>query len=379
MHSCVRAYGKSAGYTDKQMIGLAFVHMLAWIIILQVVTCILSGAWRTVLGLEEQMRRKQRKIDVVCWCGMLAHVSGFASIQVCILLQHHGWFSLTPLHALSVAPLVMFGLWLMFFSSHLIRKFCIRTNKAVNEEGSDLWDWKTEDAENDIIALTLSFVFTNTYQFYLLGSLPEGEELMSASLSRPASLHSAYGMAGGSLALALVVFATVVIVENIRDRLHRTFVRQAEILIEISSMSLVWMLLSMWRGAVLYCHPDVKLESVLTKIRHALFLTIVCFAVTILLDKIADMFRGCNEHDAMVKVILSLGMLVGFSWEQAFFGAVEEIMLTPLKRLAFTILLCTIVVPAYWKFIQPKIHEVRDENKRERKRETSGLDRTSSK
>jgi len=105
-----------------------------------------------------------------------------------------------------------------------------------------------------------------------------------------------------------------------------------------------------------YLDPDIDEEAITTKTQLALALSVFAFLYALVLDKIGDkMIRGGKFHQALTKVMLSQGLMVGFSWEQCFFPAEENITRGPVSAMGCSLLLCVIVLPAYRWFVLPKI------------------------
>jgi len=95
----------------------------------------------------------------------------------------------------------------------------------------------------------------------------------------------------------------------------------------------------------------------------AMVVSIVAFVVIRVLDKISDMLKGMSEKEgerAVRGIIRGLGIMVGFSWEQAFAGGVEAIVETePIDskwfpvglQFALAIIIGFGVVPAWKMYI----------------------------
>merc|ERR1712217_584296 len=89
----------------------------------------------------------------------------------------------------------------------------------------------------------------------------------------------------------------------------------------------------------------------------ALFISLVSFSSIWVLDKIADQSTSKNLINALKQIINSIGLLVGFAWEQTFDESVESLSsVLPWKHLAKFLLaaFCVmVVVPAWYLYILP--------------------------
>merc|ERR1711957_863420 len=109
---------------------------------------------------------------------MGAHMTGFASINAWGTLQQFPWFSQTWYTALLALPAALcFQIFLQLITDK------IRTMIALGDDGSmdkceELWDEECEEAENDIMGLSLSFLLVQSFRFFVNGDLAnvEGKE-----------------------------------------------------------------------------------------------------------------------------------------------------------------------------------------------------------
>lgn len=97
-------------------------------------------------------------------------------------------------------------------------------------------------------------------------------------------------------------------------------------------------------------HPS----TMMGRVYIALLMSGFAFACILGLDKINDA-GGSNAKRIVATCITSLGILVGFSWENCFDGGVGAVAsLTPqpaLAKLAFAVVVAMVVVPAWRKYI----------------------------
>eukprot|EP00931_Biecheleriopsis_adriatica_P109785 TRINITY_DN8403_c0_g1_i1.p1 TRINITY_DN8403_c0_g1~~TRINITY_DN8403_c0_g1_i1.p1 ORF type:complete len:568 (+),score=71.01 TRINITY_DN8403_c0_g1_i1:35-1705(+) len=389
----VNSYLKSC-VSEEQLLMLSIVQMIVWVVLLQLVLLLLSGAAdstspapceailaqkanrkashlarQAIMKMRGQttedalsprdlfktssddMTMNQIELDAKCFGGILAHIAGFAAMEVCVHLQSSEWFRTSPAHSLVVAPIVLATIALIFTITGYCRAFFIH-NDGVVTHGEELWDEVTQEAENDMICLAISFALVNSLQFWILGELPHEKELMVSYASKGTLLEDLVVLSGASM---LVVISIVVLYWM---SLHTTHRRPLLVSVEMIAMCFAFMLLGAGKAAGHFAYGDAVLDEqrLDVKIIFALVLTVGSFVLIFTLDKIADrMSRGANMHQAVVKVILSQGLVVGLSWEQCFYDAILHVTTEPLSRMACSILLCAIVVPAYWWYVQPMI------------------------
>jgi len=163
------------------------VHFLIWFTVMQLALAMLSGAagpgqidseWFESLNEEEQEEVKEGKeVNMKCFAVLLAHISGFASINAFGTVQAV-FFSESPLKAFLAVPVSLAGLFVLQRISDAIREKVSMGDDGEKDEFEDLWDEETEEAENDVMGLTLSFTFINAVRFFYTGCLPnqEGKE-----------------------------------------------------------------------------------------------------------------------------------------------------------------------------------------------------------
>mmetsp|Transcript_74188 Transcript_74188/g.141295 ORF Transcript_74188/g.141295 Transcript_74188/m.141295 type:complete len:527 (-) Transcript_74188:45-1625(-) len=371
LNGCLTYYAGQWQYSGAAKLPWAIAHMLMWIIVMQIVLMFVAGGHysgaapskthqpeSSIEGGPEALPLAKthlhaQELNVKCFSGILAHVAAFAAVEVCLLLQHHPFFSSSALHALLVAPIVFFFIWLIFMMMYAIRDAIIKRDGKVTH-GQELWDEETQEAENDVISFAISFALVNALQFGLLGELPDEEELMGTKPKRTMYVKDILGLFVAAFFIGVAIIILSYLLGGLQDIRSRFMVVSVELL----SMCFAWMLLGDAKVLAAFLDPNIDFEKIDVKIRLALVLTIWSFAIIIGLEKLAEtMMRGGKMHQALVKVILSQGVLVGFSWEQCFFQAVENVSSFdgPWGQLACSMMLCAIVVPAYRYHILPKI------------------------
>jgi len=95
----------------------------------------------------------------------------------------------------------------------------------------------------------------------------------------------------------------------------------------------------------------------------SIIVSVVAFVMIFVLDKLADSSATSDHVDqVIINVIFGLGLMVGFSWEQAFHSGVAAIELSlqfseatqPWMQMGMAMLLVGIVTPAWKWYILPQ-------------------------
>merc|ERR1719329_1413255 len=156
--------------------GFDFAHMVLWFTLMQCALAKTSGAMLTVEQ-KEDAHLELMELDMKCYATLLAHMTGFAAINAFAQLQQTEIFSSYSLVSLLVVPIALVTMYLMQRVSDNIRER-IALGDGREDEFETLWDEETEEAENDVMGLALSFTAVQSIRFLIGGFLPniEGEE-----------------------------------------------------------------------------------------------------------------------------------------------------------------------------------------------------------
>ena len=137
--------------------------------------------------------------------------------------------------------------------------------------------------------------------------------------------------------------------------------RYAEMALGAFNMSMAWAVFFATRWAVAHsglCGRGAESE-ILLALLLALLLSLGAFAATLGLDWLADADWTPPRVDAVIKQLIgALGILVGFSWEQAFDASVaavsEGMPLSPsLTKVVLAVLSCSVIMPAWKRYLLP--------------------------
>mmetsp|Transcript_58936 Transcript_58936/g.132751 ORF Transcript_58936/g.132751 Transcript_58936/m.132751 type:complete len:521 (+) Transcript_58936:1-1563(+) len=286
---------------------------------------------------------------------LLGHVTGFSAIAAwgCLqqLLVHGFGGGRPPLEgalALLAVLVASFGMHALLQITDWLRDYVVSHDQNI-DAFEVIWDEKTKETENDVMALTISFLLIQAFRLIIGGVLPNEEGGEPGDVT-----HNRLQI---SILLGLgCVFA--VLAAWVKRRIHGRR-RLHEIAKKVWAMCFAWCTffgLSWWlTSEVLVEEHDAIVAVVL-----ALISTAIAFSLIRGLDILADLDATDESVDMSIfAVIEALGILVGFSWEQAFDTAVgsiaEKVTFMPpcVTKLILALLLCALVGPAWRLYILP--------------------------
>ncbi|CAJ1395672.1 unnamed protein product [Effrenium voratum] len=237
------------------------------------------------------------------------------------------------------------------------------------DEYEEKWDEETEEAENDVAGLSMSFLTVQALRFWISGILPnqEGIEPWEQAISH--TTRQCHWLMGSGLVffvLSLAVLNAERFVHEPSERVERMI----EIMNNYFTFGLAWCLFYGVRWAISATH--FTQENALLMVAIALFLSAVSFLFIFVLDKVEDnhLFGEDSEiaEGATEKMITGLGILIGFSWEQSFDTAVDVVSEglradcpPTISKMIMSICLVLIVFPAWRIFILPIEKELSEE------------------
>jgi len=361
---------------------------VAYLTLLQVTATITS---RVLLinpfeGVDHASMKKEMEFlhsRTVCWSMLCAHMAGFSAIKWGGFVQNLQPFSSSWVLALTVPPAFfvtqLFGFWALqqVRSSLIIRARSTYTpmmeerwRAEAYAELREMYDEVVFECMSDVSALSASFLLVQTIRFMITGRLPDALGIEEEHYIHPASASIALFVVGATGVFMLVLFSSKV-KPSIKEKygefpgpgsLGALLNRAAEVITTMSGMIMAWCLLYAGKYELARNFPQVignpnELDS---RIIMAMGCSIVVFLIISILDFVADLdCTGPAVDDILISVIRSIGILVGFSWEQAFDGGAEVIAeSTPspiVTELLLTFLSCGVIVFPWRRFILPKV------------------------
>eukprot|EP00932_Pfiesteria_piscicida_P007875 SRR837773.18099.p2 GENE.SRR837773.18099~~SRR837773.18099.p2 ORF type:complete len:314 (-),score=129.97 SRR837773.18099:159-1100(-) len=204
----------------------------------------------------------------------------------------------------------------------------------------------TSEAENDILALAISFNVVQALRFAITGKLPN-EEGMAEGLVNQRMHYILLFSCGLAFIVASIVLAGVIKRLEAAEEAHREHakahgqegpaedetpfvVRVSDILMNAFAMCSAWCTLFGARVVWdLSPRMPVTVTSIDGRILLATILSVFGFIVVYYLDKVADSL-GQNgsmkaAESAIASVVGAVSVLVGFTWECSFDGAVAAV------------------------------------------------------
>eukprot|EP00435_Cladocopium_sp_Y103_P011448 s2774_g3.t1 len=362
---------------------VALIPMLSYFFLLQLGTAYESAALTAAPAvmdekkLEETWGKLERRTR--CWATILAHLTGFGSIHCGTVLQHMPWLRDSPGASFVAAPAMFLLAAVLNWCARRVReRVTSKTYQRLDSSDSphdvtaagewqrwtyDLWTENVIDAEHDSAALAVSFLLVQSCRFAFSGQL--ADELTPGQKKSQRTIEE---FAGFSLVFAVLSVALVVAGRRIfrgaapTPGTLKSFLRRCWALLQLSSaMAFAWTLLfsarweiTRWSG---YVGPPTSLTS---RISLALAISFCAALIIKMLDLVIDLDSTEEDADeALGNIISSLGILVGFSWEQSFDGGVEVVALRTYRplwtELALACAVVALILPAWRRHILEKV------------------------
>lgn len=383
-----------------------FVHALLWYMGLQVVLAYLSGAvsYNELIGHvdaesdaetdegdsegdeehsegdEEQSEESNDKLMTVvlnmkCWATLFGHVTGFACINAFGTLQvfmagEYSEYSESDL-LVNIGKTFVFGplsawcvLSLMYFALDKVREKVALGDDGEEDEFEKMWDEETEETEDDVLGLTISFTVVQIFRMIITGVLPNEEGEVEGQ-----EMTYGYWQVFLLIAFGVAIFALHIIRTMPQFRGYVDGIvppRQKEQFKVIAGMIFAWCFFfgMQWVVTILLASSGATGEGLETTqgVCLACIITVVCYVSIFGLDKIADADWTDEDVDASIRQLIdALGILIGFAWEKSFDAAVVGIssrvhaLPACVTKLLLSILICGTVIPAWRWYILPKL------------------------
>lgn len=360
-------------------------HMVVWYLILQFSLMFLSGA---VGWTPRDDQQQATKLNLLSFSVLIAHSSGFASINAWGQVQHLEYFAQNWYMSLLPVPIAIVGqLFLQAVMSFVRNRIALGDDGKV-DQFEEMWNDATEEAETDIMGLATSFLFIQSLRYLLTNHLPTltGEDEGDVSVS---SWHC-YILLGCAALFGFLLFLVQIIAP---DRLKEEEEKDSDSEEEenqnpetqeeeepkpvgyclcigrrlfkdgvtVLGMMMAWCYFysAKWGWALIGYENHEMLGAVVV----ALGVSFTLFATIRLLDILADAsWTGREVDDAIKTVIFSIGLCIGFSWEQSFDKATSVLTaVAPSQpqfwKLGLAIFLNILVVPAWRWWLLPMVVE----------------------
>jgi len=343
------------GHSLRGHVVVNFSVMVGWNVMLQIVLAWLSGVCAKNYGGRPRPVESAR-LNLKCFAVLLAHITGFSSIHAWCSLQQLSFFSQSPFMAFSVVPLAVLGQYLIHEIFKLIRERVSLQDNEIDEY-EEIWEEMTEDAENDVFALAVSFVIGQSFRYLFGGHLPNAEGIERHEFLVSHTPISMIQLLVTSWVMIACVFSLVFAAHAAND--NKRLSRIVTVARGIASMSFAWTFFFSTKW-FLAGQEYIGRDQMMVTVVEAMAITFVAFGSISVLDKLADSECTGDETDkAIIQVILSNGLLVGFAWEQSFDKAIEAISsnmhpaLRHHTKLGLAIFCVVLIVPAWRLYLLP--------------------------
>lgn len=303
------------------------------------------------------------ELNMRCWAVLLGHTTGFASIGLFAQIQHVGFQPGSYLEgwrmsqAWSMVLLACGALYLLSQMTNFIRDRVSKADDGFEDPYEDMWDDFTQETEDDVMGLTLSFLVVQCVRGMIVAgssALPNVEGEMDLT-----ELHPTWLQADLLMIVGFVFSFLSVLLKPKRGRVTRSATIASDFIFS-------WCLLFGVETRLAASNLFKEEESGMVLL--AIIISVLSFVGIWLLDQIADTkMLGDTVSKHIRSKIVALGILIGFSWEKCFDIAVSNVATVvedelkypaAVTKMFLALLLAGIVVPAWRWFILPTVQEL---------------------
>jgi len=343
------------GLTHDEELLIDGAHMLFWYVALQITLAVTSGALNEYTG-QPNPDEEVVEANMKCFAVLLAHITGFASINFWSGVQQTEVFKSTALMSFLTLPISALGqLCLQKLSKHARRRIALGDDGEIDQY-ERMWDEETIESENDVMGLTLSFQTVQAIRFAIGGALPKQEGGEEWAVLTGHSGNQARLLLFVGLVFAALVFGLLM---SLQDSMSKKTRRFLALTITTLSMAFAWSTFfayDWYLGSFKFVGEEDAMVLALTL---ANLLSVLAFLAIRILDKLADNTEDAKFNDSVKQIITAIGILVGFSWEQTFDLATECLASRtnhgPLVKLGLAVFCAVILVPAWRWWILPMV------------------------
>eukprot|EP00443_Scrippsiella_acuminata_P044143 CAMPEP_0115220020 /NCGR_PEP_ID=MMETSP0270-20121206/27229_1 /TAXON_ID=71861 /ORGANISM="Scrippsiella trochoidea, Strain CCMP3099" /LENGTH=605 /DNA_ID=CAMNT_0002634057 /DNA_START=28 /DNA_END=1845 /DNA_ORIENTATION=+ len=367
-----------------------WLHMFFWFLILQVTLAKVCGAIGKEPEDKEEVEQHAKSAGT-----LLAHMTGFASINAWGSIQQLEFFRSSPGASFLVLPISFGGQFvLQRFTDWLRDKVSNLDDKVTEFE--HMWDEETEEAENDIMGLTISFNLAQAIRFANSDFLPDTEGVEPMDVLGFHTDDQIYRL--WMIALMFAIFMGIMnfiqapedpeaskdahhkaleagsgdlnqgLLENHGHNEHAqehehhhdfwTSVKERswEVTMLAWSMSFAWC--CFFSAKMTLARVGILQDLMILSVVLTLTISLVSFSCIRLLDLLADAeWTGARVDHTIFQIIRAIGLIVGFAWEQTFDQAVESLssaLAWPhMGKFLLAVFCVLVIVPAWYKYILP--------------------------
>jgi len=343
----------SLNLSHTKEIMFSYMSTMGWLCILKVVMLTIAGTNKVLMGMFGVGDKEKRDLEMRSWATLMAHIVGFASLHAGVTWQQSEWCLVSTTRGLLVVPVHV----LILYSADKLLELCV-SRIVSNGDSEDMQDREnlyaqaTSDTMRDIVSLSASFMVVQEIRFGLSGAMPNYEGVEEPQRTHP--LMCSLALAGFGCIFTLLVVIVVLVIPRVRLKPH---LQWALVVLQQSlAMGFAWSVFfaSKWelKRLASHCNPN----AMMPRVTLALAVSMAGLVLIFFLDFLYDLEMTGDAADTAIKSIInSLGILVGFSWEQSFDGAVEVLSSEfehPVKaHFAFASAVTIVIVPAWRTYI----------------------------
>jgi len=318
-------------------------------------------------GLLYAMAKYANESSSEAVCVIWAHIAGFAAMycgagmQAIPAISENGFMLVGHF-------VVMTGVLLaVILIASRLRKAAAMADGILTDE-EEAWMDYVEEVENDVVSLCVGFCAMQITRYIICeGELQpyepkEGPEAIITQTK--ANLLLLVSVVAGAVNFASTKYVTRAVSEGEHSPLQ---LRLLKLFQATAATALAWSLLFWGEWQVYISGFDGGGSRIEACIVTALVLTVVALVVVLLLDAIAGfVLHTRSSQRGLRSLLLSMGLMVGFTWERAFDLGLEHLSVTHggawagvLKHVTPWVMV-GIVVPAWAWYILPKAKEAEE-------------------
>mmetsp|Transcript_31775 Transcript_31775/g.87786 ORF Transcript_31775/g.87786 Transcript_31775/m.87786 type:complete len:594 (+) Transcript_31775:316-2097(+) len=342
------------GCSDMWVFCVGLGHTIAWFIVLQAVLAYLCGV---IPGAKRPEKESDRHVPLKCWALLLAHITGFSGIHLVGEAQQL-FCPDSPLWCFLVVLISAVVLRMILSIVYAMRARVLTC--PADHETKEMWSEETAEAENDLMALSISFTLVQAIRFCIGGVLPavNGHESPETAFSHTTPQVAILCCSG---LLFLVVRFLAIDYDVQLSQLGPRMIRTIDLVSLVCAMSFAWCIYYGSRWFVAAFAPDMfEANDTALSLILAFGLSIMSFIAIFFFDWLADLECTSAEIDIPLRDLLKVfGFLIGFAWEQTFdvaLGTIAQATDRPnITMPTLAMLSVIILVPAWRYYILPMV------------------------
>lgn len=305
------------------------------------------------------MKYRKRPLPLLAAGSIGGNVMAFAAIDSYGMIQQFPPFSHNPMNAFLGLCIAAFMILCMGISAHIVRKYVMTYEDGEIKEHEQKWHEQCQSTEDQFAAMTLGLLLSIVIRYGISGQLPA-----IWGSPRNKTQTQVWTLLGVALGFSVPTFAATLAVGGLQN--HSSSIpgvlRAAKVFQKFMSMTMGWCL-TYWGQWQFWAATDgrgVGLGDKMTaRIIDALAFSYIGFVLILGLDWIADRVGAARSGFDAIQQAFILGL--GISWQGAFSEAVEsmaynfqDINVRAYMEVLITIVLLTIVLPAWILYLLPK-------------------------